>query len=130
MTPTLLGRWQTRLLLLVTVGLVLTCPFLIFGLAPLLNLFLVIVLGFLWDILYTYLQRLRWDRDWPPAFQLAAGITEGIAVYLIDLLLGLEVAFLLFLIHYGLVWTATFLMTQGPMRLLFPRWRYRGGQWL
>ena len=130
MTPTLLGRWQTRALLLLTVGLFLTCPFLIFGPTPLINLFLVIALGFFWDILYTYLQRFRWDRDWPPAFQLAAGVAEGLVVYLIDRLLGFPAPLPLFLVHYGLVWTATFLMSQGPMRLLFPRWRYRGGQWL
>lgn len=131
MTPTLIGRWQTRYLLLITVGLFWTLPFvLVFGRVPLINLGLVIVLGFFWDILYNALQKLRWDRDWPPAFQLAAGVVEGIAVFIVDLLLRLEVSPLVFLVHYGIVWTAVFLMTQGPMRFLFPRWRYRGGQWL
>ncbi|CAA9573114.1 MAG: hypothetical protein AVDCRST_MAG88-2540, partial [uncultured Thermomicrobiales bacterium] len=70
MTPTLLGRWQTRFLLLSTIGFVLTLPFLFFGLTPLINLVLVIAVGFLWDVLWQFLTRLRWDRDWPPAYQL------------------------------------------------------------
>lgn len=130
MTPTLYGRWQTRALLLLTVGLFFTCPFLIFGPLPLINLGLVVFLGFGWDVLYNLLQKLRWDRDWPPAYQLIAGIVEGLAVYLIDLLLPFKGSPWVFLTHYSIVWIATFAMSQGPMRLLFPRWRYRGGQWL
>ena len=130
MTPTLYGRWQTRALLLLTVGLLLTCPFLVFGPLPLINLGLVLVLGFVWDILYNFLQKLRWDRDWPPAYQLIGGIVEGGTVYLIDVLLPFERSASVFLVHYSIVWVATFAMSQGPMRLLFPRWRYRGGQWL
>jgi hypothetical protein len=131
MTPTLLGRWQTRFLLLATVGLFWTLPFwFFFGRTPPLNLALVLVLGFCWDILYTFLQKLRWDRDWPPAYQLVAGIFEGLVVFVLDLILRLEVSPSVFLAHYGLVWLATFLMSQGPLRFIFPRWRYRGGQWL
>jgi hypothetical protein len=128
MTPTLLGRWQTRLLLLSTIGFVLTVPFLFFGLTPLINLVLVIAVGFLWDILWQFLTRLRWDRDWPPAYQLGAGIVEGVAIYLLDRLLRIPVALGVFLVHYSLVWLATFLASQSMMRVLFPRWRYRGGQ--
>ncbi|MBI3967114.1 MAG: hypothetical protein HY329_15875 [Chloroflexi bacterium] len=131
MTPTLLGRWQTRFLLLTTVGLGLTLPFaLALGPTPLINVGLVLLLGFGWDVLYDFLQKFRWDRDWPPAFQLLAGAAEGMLVYLIGLALAFESSALLFLIHYGLVWLATFVTSQGPMRILFPRWRYRGGQWL
>ena len=129
MTPTLLGRWQTRFLLLSTIGFVLTLPFLLFfRWTPLINLVLVIVVGFLWDIFWQFLTRLRWDRDWPPAYQLGAGIVEGIAIYLLDRLLRLPVTIPVFLVHYGLVWLATFLVSQSMMRVLFPRWRYRGGQ--
>jgi len=128
MTPTLLGRWQTRLLLLSTIGFVLTLPFLFFGLTPLINLVLVIAVGFLWDIVWQFLTRLRWDRDWPPAYQLGAGIVEGIAIYLLDRLLRIPVTLGVFLVHYSLVWIATFLASQSTMRVLFPRWRYRGGQ--
>ena len=148
MTPTLYGRWQTRLFLLGTVGLVVTF---IFGslnddkfMTPLVILGYVLVIGFLWDIFYNFLQTFRWDRDWPPAFQLGAGILEGIFIWALinstfiwdltgleglpgvsrDLTLGL------FITHYASVWVTTFAASQGPMRIFFPRWRFRGGQWL
>jgi hypothetical protein len=141
MTPTLRGRWQTRLLLLGTLGLVAT---LIVGLAlddlltPLALLGYVLLLGFGWDILYHYLQARRWDRDWPPAFQLAGGIAEGIAIWCVihvgrSVFEGLPgVAATLttpqFVVHYGTVWFMMFLGTQGPLRVILPRWRYRGGE--
>ena len=28
------------------------------------------------------------------------------------------------------VWLAVFLIAQGPIRIFFPRWRYRGGRWV
>jgi hypothetical protein len=142
MTPTLRGRWQTRLLLLGTVGLVAT---LIVGfvlgdlLTPLALLEYVLLLGFGWDVLYQYLQTWRWDRDWPPAFQLAGGIAEGLLVW--GIVQGCRLVFAglpgvaasltasQFVVHYSLVWLLMFLGTQGPLRVLFPRWRYRGGEW-
>ncbi|MCI0579055.1 MAG: hypothetical protein L0332_03875 [Chloroflexi bacterium] len=138
MTPTLFGRWQTRVFLLGTVGLFIT--FFISLLAwiigqffwdffkPPFLLFLVIVFGFLWDVLYNFAQKFRWDRDWPPAFQFIAGFLEMFPVLVVALFLDVPVW--LFLLHYWSVWLATFIMSQGPMRILFPRWRYRGGQWL
>jgi hypothetical protein len=47
---------------------------------------------------------------------------------LIALLLNVHPVFFLF--HYWTVWWATFIMALGPMRIIFPRWRFRGGQWL
>ena len=32
-----------------------------------------------------------------------------------------------FVAQYGLVWLVVFLWTQGPMRALFPFWRFHGG---
>ena len=142
MTPTLLGRWQTRLLLLGTVGLIVTLIFgRIFGdmLTPLALLVYMLALGFGWDVLYQYLQSWRWDRDWPPAFQLAAGICEGLLVWgliqagrsIFGGLPGVAASLTVtrFGAHYGTVWLVMFLGTQGPLRIIFPRWRYRGGQW-
>ena len=142
MTLTLLGRWQTRLLLLGTVGLIVTVIFgRIFGdmLTPLALLGYMLALGFGWDMLYQYLQSWRWDRDWPPAFQLAAGICEGLFVWgliqagrsIFGGLPGVAASLtaLWFGAHYGTVWLVMFLGTQGPLRIIFPRWRYRGGQW-
>lgn len=136
MTPTLFGRWQTRTLLLLTFGPFLTLPFvLFFRLTPLLILGMVLCFGYCWDILYQVIQSGRWDCDWPPAYQLLAGIWEGAFVFLVSALLGrvfgvFAVPFPVFLIHYGLVWIVTFLMSQSLMRIVFPNWRYRGGQWL
>lgn len=35
-----------------------------------------------------------------------------------------------FVTHYGAVWLATFIAAQSVLRIAFPRWRFRGGQWL
>ncbi|HEX6387226.1 MAG TPA: hypothetical protein VF177_21375 [Anaerolineae bacterium] len=139
MTPTLFGRWQTRLLLLGTVGSVVT--FLVIFLlntdnTPWVILVYVIGIGFFWDILYNYLQGFRWDRDWSPVHQLLAGIVEGVFVWLLATFVGLPGVTpgadftTIFVIHYTAVWITTFLASQGLLRIIFPRWRYRGGQWI
>ena len=138
MTPTYLGRIQTRILLLATVGSFVT---LFYGILaaylsgnfvdffiPFLLLFLVTLFGIFWDILYNYAQKLRWDRDWPPAFSFITAFIEMLPVMLIALLLNVHP--ILFLFHYWSIWWATFIMALGPMRVIFPRWRFRGGQWL
>ncbi len=138
MTPTLWGRWQTRLLLLGTIGVLVTLGF---GRlyddyqTPLAVLGYVLVFGFVWDILYNWLQTFRWDHDWPPAFQLGAGIAEAVLVWAIIVLVGLpgvdpSLSFAQFIAHYAAVWVTTFLASQGLLRIIFPQWRYRGGQWL
>ncbi|MBD2184738.1 hypothetical protein H6S82_08675 [Planktothrix sp. FACHB-1355] len=142
MTPTLFGRWQTRLLLFGTVGLAITLPFAlgIIGSGADSTYFWVIgyitVFGLGWDIVYNYLQKFRWDRDWPGAFQLVAGIWEAIFFILIVKILRLplpgvtNIDIASFLGHYSLVWLGVYLASQSIMRILFPRWRFRGGQWL
>jgi hypothetical protein len=138
MTPTYLGRIQTRLLLLATVGSFITLFYgilaaILFGglfnfFIPFILLFLVASFGLFWDILYNYAQKLRWDRDWPPAFSFITAFIEMLPIMLIALLLNVNPIFFLF--HYWTVWWATFIMALGPMRVIFPRWRFRGGQWL
>ncbi|QLE54244.1 hypothetical protein [Nostoc sp. TCL26-01] len=144
MTPTLFGRWQTRLLLLATVGVLVSLPFALglIGSSP--NSVYFWILGYIaifglgWDIIYIYIQKFRWDRDWPAAFQVIAGIWEFIFVFCGVKLFGFlpiplpkeELSPEIFLLHYSLVWLAVFLISQSLMRILFPRWRYRGGQWL
>jgi len=145
MTPTLLGRWQTRLFLLATVGALITLPF-HFGLIgpviavdqippffPILGY--VALFGMLWDILYIYIQQFRWDRDWPGAFQLLAGIWEAVFLICIVKFWGLpyaprELPIYWFTIHYSLVWLGVYLTSQSIMRILFPRWRFHGGRLL
>ena len=87
MTPTLFGRWQTRLLLLATVGVLVSLPFAIglIGSSPNSVYFWILgyvaIFGLGWDVLYNYLQKSRWDRDWPAAYQLLAGIWELLFVF-------------------------------------------------
>ena len=133
MTPTLDGRWQSRIFILGTVGLIIT---LLYGAAldnmttPLLVLLVVIVAGLLWDVLYTFIQTFRWDQDWPPAFVLFTGIFEGIVTaIIIHLIPGFPLPTIeQFILHYVLVWIATYIMLFSFMRVLFPRWRFRGGR--
>ena len=142
MTPTLAGRWQTRLLLLGTAGVIVT---LIFGWiygdsrSPLALLFYVLLLGFAWDALYHLLQGFRWDGDWPPLFQFAGGIAEGLLIWWLatggffrDGLPGISpnLSFARFFWHYATVWFVTFVFSQGLLKVIFPRWRFHGGQWI
>ena len=137
MTPTLLGRWQIRLFLLGTVGVVIS---LVVGLivkdfkTPLFALLYVFLFGILWDLLYQFITTYRWDRDWPTSFQVAAGVIEGALVWVLLLtgkLPGVPKAppFIVFLIQYALIWLSIFVLNQGPLRIIFLDWRYHGGQW-
>ncbi|MCL1468085.1 hypothetical protein [Argonema galeatum] len=142
MTPTLFGRWQTRLLLLGTVGVLITLPLALGIIGPGANSVYFWVLGYIavfglgWDILYDYFQKFRWDRDWPGLFQLFAGIWEAIFLILIVKVLSLPLPGVQnldigwFVRHYSLVWLSVYMVSQTLMRILFPRWRFRGGQWL
>jgi uncharacterized membrane-anchored protein len=139
-----MGRWQTRLLLLGTVGLFVTLIFARFtdydDVTLLALLGYVLVIGLVWDIVYNYLQFFRWDQDWPPLFQLISGIVEALLIWLLIVvwksggshLPGVvpELTFTMFLAHYSAVWFTTFLSTQGLLRIIFPRWRYHGGMWM
>lgn len=146
MTPILFGRWQTRIFLLATVGLIFSLPF-AFGIvgpyAPDRSfqpvffwvIFWVGVLGLLWDIVYNYLQQYLWDRDWPGAFQFFACIAEGIVLGLLIKFVGLpfipkELDLGWFIIQYAFVSVIVYFLSWAVMRILFPRWRFRGGKWI
>ncbi|ELR99599.1 hypothetical protein [Gloeocapsa sp. PCC 73106] len=134
MTPTLLGRWQTRIFLLATVGFLVSLPF--GQLSAFLVLFYIGLFGLAWDVLYNFLQTILWDHDWPGVFQFLAAIVEAIWLILVINIIGLP--FLgsgsfdlgIFIRHYTVVSIATYLFSWVVMRLLFPRWRFRGGEWL
>ncbi len=136
MTPTLVGRWQTRTALLATIGLLITLIFvLVLGSDVFLRVLVsAAIFGVMWDVIYIVLQRFRWDRDWPAAFQVLNGFTEGLFLYaaialgLLPFLPAREVSVAAFVSHYGLVWLIIFLWTQGPMRAIFPFWRFHGGR--
>jgi hypothetical protein len=149
MTPTLSGRWQTRLVLMWTVGLVVTLLLMLVlilsGTLPanplnlgfwklIVLLFYVTLVGLVLDPLYIFIQGFHWDRDWPLAYQFLAGLAEGIIVLVLfasGLLPGAPYGpsdGWIFALHYLLVWQITFWWLFGPMRVVFPRWRFRGGQ--
>ena len=136
MTPTLLGRWQIRIFLLATVGLAISL--IVSGIVrnpmPLFALLYVLVFGLVWDVIYQFFTLLRWDRDWPTCFQVGAGVIEGLLVW--GLILTKKLAgipepppFIVFLIQYGAIWLSIFVLTQGPLRVIWLKWRYQGGQW-
>lgn len=146
MTPTLFGRWQTRLVLLWTLGLIATVVYMwafdMLQLGPASPRFWVLpillgyaaLLGLLCDVLYDYVTQFRWDRDWPLAFHFVAGIVEGallFALFRLGLLPGAQHAagdWWRFLLFYGTIWLLTFLWVAGPMRVVQPRWRFNGGE--
>jgi hypothetical protein len=150
MTHTLLGRIQTRLALLVVVGLpwtLLVTPLLpVPGLLPtglvyqltLPALLLMGGLGCLWDGLYHALQQRRWDRDWPSCLGVVTAITEGCVLWLVLSALGRVPGPLglsnqmmpAFLWQVSTTWLLLWLCVLGPMKVLLPRWRFRGGRLL
>jgi hypothetical protein len=147
-TPTLLGRWQTRIALVWTLGLALTVGWMqhwkLFAIPRdqpdfwklLALLGYVTVLGLAWDILYTHLQSYRWDCDWPLVFHFICGIGEGIVVFAlfrVGVLWGLTYEAgdaWRFLLHYGSVFLVIYGWSYGPMRVIAPRWRFNGGELL
>lgn len=146
MTPILFGRWQTRIFLLATIGLIVSLPFALGIIGPNPDgefhpiffwvIFWVGALGLLWDILYNYLQQYLWDHDWPGAFQFFACIAEGIVLGLLLKFVGLPFVdrnvFNLgwFIVQYTAVSVIAYFLSWAVMRILFPRWRFRGGKWI
>lgn len=138
MTPTLFGRWQTRILLFAVVGSLISLPFYVLNdYNPIFFIILVYIAGFglIWDVVYNYLQTYRWDHDWPAALQLLAGVWEGLFFGVLFKLVPLpgvqqEMPIALFIAHYSLVWLGIFISSQSLMRIVFPRWRFKGGEWL
>lgn len=138
MTPDVIGRWQTRLFVLALAGLPITAIYsaaldrrdaTLFGV-----LAYVAALGLAWDIGWQGLQSLRWDRDWPPVLHFAAGAVEGAFLFALAgavRLPGLPRDGLdpqVFAAHYTSVYVAAFAFLQGPMRVLWPRWRFDAGR--
>jgi hypothetical protein len=147
MTPTLSGRIQTRIALLILVGVPWT--FLIGPVLPgrpegatlgdvyeatLTALLVVAVVGIAWELVYHGLQQFRWEKDWPTLFGLVLGIPEGVVAFLL-LDAGIprdvgDVTAPLFITHFATVWILVWLVANGPMRVPFSHWRFRGGRLL
>jgi len=141
--PTVLRRIETRIFLLATVGSALTA--LITPVLPIPGslgsayrttftiLATVLVLGIGWELLYHLLMQWRWEKDWPSMFGLITGVPEGALVWLLLYLHavpGLHAAppFGAFIADFAVVWVGVWLAANGPMRVPFLRWRFRGGR--
>lgn len=143
MVPTLAGRIQTRIFMLATVGVIVTAI-----ITPLLGLpgslsaaykttyiilATVAVLGIIWELIYHLLMQWRWEKDWPSLFGLVTGIPEGIVIWLLlaaHAVPGISgtVPGGAYLTDFIVVWLCVWLVIQGPMRIPFIRWRFRGGR--
>jgi hypothetical protein len=141
--PTLTGRIQTRIFLLAVVGGLITLIIvpILPGSAPLgdkyrdgfLVLLSVAVVGVLWELLYHLLMQWRWEKDWPTLFGLVEGVPEGVLIWILlsaGAIPGIagSVGGAAFLIQFILVWLGVWLVANGPMRVPFIRWRFRGGR--
>jgi hypothetical protein len=156
MTPTLIGRWQTRLLLYVLIQIPITALFALyankwelpalpgwrnpFGFVtivrdPFVFLTAILIVGLVLDIVYIQLQRLRWDNDWPFAFQFVVMILEFFIVYglvylgaLDSLLPDGRIPLVTAACHFAFVFVPSFLALLGFVQILFLRWRFKGGE--
>lgn len=146
MVPTLNGRIQTRLFLLIAVGVPWTAiitpvlprkhggtlggmyetTFFVLG--------TVIVVGCVfWEPLYHGLMQFRWEKDWPIGFLLLEGIPEALIAYVILKNIGPSpkppaAGVGAFVIHFATLWVLVWLTAVGPLRVPFHRWRFRGGR--
>ena len=138
MTPTLLGRLQTRLLVTAVIGgawTALLAPILPAGAGGMFRsafalIGLVILLGLGWELVYHGLQQLRWEKDWPTMLGLVTGITEGLLVWIIAARTGPSIPASAFVVHFGTTWLLIWAFVNGPIRVIAPRWRFRGGRFL
>jgi hypothetical protein len=89
------------------------------------------VLGTVWELAYHALQQLRRERDWPSLFALVALGNEAVLLWYALGLLPVERGSPgPFALRVAIIWLATWGFAQGPMRVLFLRWRLRGGRLL
>lgn len=148
MLPTLLGRIQTRILLFLAVGVPVTAiyayalddfRFLLPRVEPFVILLALFLVGLALDPLYIRLQRLRWDRDWPFAFQLAAFVFEFLIVlglvwldvvpFVPSRVIATTDGLWTVLVHFLLVVSLSFVALLGIVQIFLVRWRYKGGEW-
>lgn len=150
MIPTLSGRIQTRILLLLVVGVPVTA---LFGwiwagagpAGPAIGMFLMFLvtvnaLGLLLDPVYIFLQTTRWERDWPLAYQVFFSVAEFAAVLALAMAgwvpwlaamgpggdAGITIGTAM--LHFACVFVPSFAVMVGVLPVLLIRWRYKGGQ--
>ncbi|MGY2150020.1 hypothetical protein ACW9HM_11160 [Nocardia gipuzkoensis] len=147
MLPTLNGRIQTRLLALSVIGFVVALiitPVLLTGSLSIgqayrvtLSVLLATVLvGVLWELLYHFLQQFRWEKDWPTLFGFVTILNEGALMWVlvryttVVLPEHLRPSLAAFGIQFVVTWVVFWLIVNGPMRVVFHRWRFQGGRFL
>lgn len=146
MIPTLNGRIQTRIFAILVIGglwTLIVSPFLpgVGDGADLSDVYKVtfsilltiLVVGLLWELVYHGLQQFRWEKDWPTLFGLLTGINEAILLWIL-----LEAGVVpnadpappvrTWLTHFVTTWILVWLWLNGPMKVVFHRWRVRGGR--
>ncbi|HRE01917.1 MAG TPA: hypothetical protein PLV68_11505 [Ilumatobacteraceae bacterium] len=150
MIPTLSGRIQTRIWLILFVGIpwtLIVTPFLpnlrdesgasLFDTykATFTVLGIVLVLAvFFWELVYHFLQQFRWEKDWPVMFTLLLVIPEGIVAFYVFKWLDFNETYNFpatngtFWWHLVSTWIVMWLFVLGPIRVLLPRWRFSGGR--
>jgi hypothetical protein len=137
MLPTLNGRIQTRVFVLAVVGgawtLLITPVIGISYATAFVVLLAMIVLGTGWEFGYHVIQQFRWEKDWPTLFGLITAINEGALLWLLLELpavpgISEEVSFGALLVQFLSTWILVWLVVNGPMRVPFIRWRFRGGR--
>lgn len=142
MLPTLSGRLQTRIFAVLVFGGLWTL--LITPVLPGVSsasegygqtfrvLAALAVVGLIWELLYHFLQQFRWEKDWPTLFGLLTALNEGVLLWALvgqGAVPGLDdVRGATFLTHFVSTWLVVWLMVNGPMRIPFIRWRFRGGR--
>lgn len=150
MIPTLSGRIQTRIWLILFVGIPWTLI-----ITPILPnqrdltggslvdtykttftvLGIVLALGVLfWEWIYHLLQQFRWEKDWPVMFTFFEVINEAIVAFVVFKALDFDTKFgatatnATFWWHVVSTWMVMWLFVLGPIKVLFIRWRFRGGR--
>ncbi len=142
MLPTLSGRLQTRIFAVLVFGglwTILITPALpgatLSGDAysqTFRVLVALAVLGLAWELVYHFAQQFRWEKDWPTLFGLVTAVNEGLLLWTLvtnGWVPGLEpLAGSTFALHFCSTWVVVWLMVNGPMRVPFVHWRFRGGR--
>jgi hypothetical protein len=92
----------------------------------------VAVLGVGWELIYHFLMQFRWEKDWPSLFGLITLVPEGALVWTLAELGHVPRVtappLTAFTVHFVTVWLGVWLVANGPMRVPFLRWRFRGGR--
>lgn len=156
MLPTLKGRWLTRILLFLWIGLPITLVFSLliaepnsarlpftgwrFELLPFQVLSLLLLVGLILDPVYIYAQQFRWERDWPFAFQFFFSIVEFVIVLGLIWWGALDFThspldlhtlenYRLIILHFACVFIPSFIALLGFVQIFMIRWRFKGGEW-